>query len=105
VQYFRNGRGARGGRRVCISGGGGETKDGQRGIIITNAMLPAVVRKKKTKTSFYRQRPAFSAGHGPSGIRASSRGPYERRGGATGLDGTGLQAATGREGEAMGGVA
>jgi len=29
--FFRNGRGARGGRRACISGGGGETLAGKTG--------------------------------------------------------------------------
>ena len=92
--FFRNGRGARGGRRACISGGGGETlagKTGSEASSLQTRFFQRLCGRRKQKQVFT--------------IRAASREPYERRGGANGLDGTGLQAATGREGEAMGGVA
>jgi len=38
--FFRNGRGARGGRRACISGGGGETLAGKRGSEASSAVVP-----------------------------------------------------------------
>jgi hypothetical protein len=68
----------------------------------TNAMLLAV-RKTKPKISFYWQGAAFSARHGPLRIGVASGRPHEGRGAANSLGGSSLQAATGGEGEAVGG--